>query len=121
MGLPTERKPLVVKRLLVLLIPLVVALSACGEKKDVLSAPNGSGQAVTLTATVTGSAEPPTGAVSFFDNGNLIGQATLDSSGHASITVSTLSVGRHKLTAGYSGDKTFNPSISTARTQTVQS
>jgi hypothetical protein len=83
--------------------------------------PSISGQAVTLTATVTGSGAPPTGTVWFFDNGNLISQATVDPSGQAIITVSTFSVGRHKLTVGYGGDTTFNPSISSARTQTVNS
>jgi hypothetical protein len=101
----------------------VYRTGAVTSKTSLTNTPSTStpGQPVTLTATVTGSGGPPTGTVSFFDKGNLIGQATLDAAGQASITVSTFSVGRHKLTVGYSGDGTFNPGISTTRTQTVKS
>ncbi|HMC72352.1 MAG TPA: Ig-like domain-containing protein, partial [Mycobacteriales bacterium] len=101
----------------------VYRTGAVTSKTSLTNTPSTStpGQPVTLAATVAGSGGPPTGTVWFFDNGNLIGQATLDTSGHASITVSTFSVGRHKLTVGYGGDPTFNPGISTARTQTVKS
>jgi hypothetical protein len=45
----------------------------------------------------------------------------VDSTGHATLIISSLSVGKHSLTAGYSGDSRFNPSVSSARTQTVSS
>ena len=79
--------------------------------------PSTSGQAVTITATVTGAGA--TGTVWFFDGGNVIGSANVDGSGHAAFTTSALSVGSHSLKAGYSGDAVFNPSLSNAKTQTV--
>ncbi|MBV9283025.1 MAG: Ig-like domain repeat protein, partial [Acidimicrobiia bacterium] len=79
--------------------------------------PSTSGQVVTITATVTGAGA--TGTVWFFDGGNVIGSANVDGSGHAAFTTSALSVGSHSLKTGYSGDAVFNPSLSNAKTQTV--
>jgi hypothetical protein len=81
--------------------------------------PSTSGQLVAITATVTGSGATPGGNVWFFDGSNVIGAGTLDGSGHATFTTSALSIGSHSLKAGYSGDGTFNPSLSNAKTQTV--
>jgi uncharacterized repeat protein (TIGR01451 family) len=77
-------------------------------------------QAVTWTATVTSSSGMPTGTVSFLDGGTSIGFATLDSGGHASITLANLAVGTHSLTASYGGDASHNPSKSAALSQLVQ-
>ena len=67
------------------------------------SSPNPSavGQAVTFTAKVTGS--NPTGAVTFTENGQIIGTATLIS-GVATFTISTLAAGSNSVTASYPGD-----------------
>ncbi len=59
------------------------------------------GDAVKLTATVTGKA--PSGTVSFKDGLAGIGSAMLVD-GQAAIVVSSLAVGSHKLSAGYGGD-----------------
>ncbi|HTS64549.1 MAG TPA: Ig-like domain repeat protein [Candidatus Acidoferrales bacterium] len=59
------------------------------------------GQAVTLTATVTPAAA--TGTVQFLDGATVLGSAAV-SSGTAVLSVSTLAVGTHSLTAVYSGD-----------------
>ena len=88
-----------------------------------VAAPSGSvafGSAVTLTATVspapTGS---PLGTISFYDGETLLGSANLNSSGVASFSITTLSVGVHSLTAVYSGNTGFAASTSSVVTETV--
>jgi len=75
-----------------------------------------SGQAITLTATVTPAAA--TGTVTFNDGSTSIGSGTL-SQGQALLTLSTLSVGTHSLTAAYGGDAADQASTSTAVTVTI--
>lgn len=68
-------------------------------------------QAVTLTATVTGSS--PSGSVTFMDGGTAIGTATL-SGGTATLAPKTFApTGSHSITAAYSGDAVNAPSSST--------
>ena len=69
--------------------------------------------AVTLTATVLGalSAQNPTGTVTFTDNGQTIGTATLVT-GVATIQ-DTIGPGAHVIFARYSGDSVFPPSTAT--------
>ena len=87
--------------------------------------PSDFGQSVTFTATVTGPANTstPTGTVQFTDDGNNIGNAvTLNSSGVATFTTSSLSSGPHTIRAIYSGDVNFGASTGTlANGQTVRS
>jgi predicted outer membrane repeat protein len=66
------------------------------------------GQSVTFTATVVApDGGTPTGTVTFIDFDSLtgapLGTATLDSSGHATITTSALGVGEHFIVAIYNG------------------
>ena len=79
------------------------------------------GDSVTFTASVTGSAGAPTGSVDFLDGGNVISacRAVALSSGTAACTVTTLTVGTHSITARYSGNATYDPSTSSAITETV--
>lgn len=71
------------------------------------------GQAVTLTASVTGSA--PTGSVQFLDGGNALGAAVTLSNGVATLSTNQLgSVGTHSITAAYSGDVANSASTSAA-------
>jgi len=92
---------------------------------SLVSSPNPSvfGQSVTITATVTvsgGGAGTPTGSVTFFDNGGSLGSSSLNGSGQATLSTSTLSVGAHTaITATYSGDSNFNGSTSNLYTHTV--
>ncbi|WP_420266971.1 Ig-like domain repeat protein [Candidatus Magnetominusculus dajiuhuensis] len=79
--------------------------------------PSTYGAAVTFTATVTGSS--PTGTVAFADGTTILSTVTLNSSGQASYTTSTLSVGTHSIVAGYSGDAANPSSLSAALVQTV--
>jgi hypothetical protein len=85
--------------------PASVALASSGS-------PSVFGQPVTFTATVTGANATPTGIVAFLDGSTYLGDVTL-SGGQASLTVSSLSVGSHNITATYSGDYKFAGSSST--------
>ena len=66
---------------------------------------------VVLTDTITGSAGPPTGGTVTFDNGDqvLCKQAPLDTSGRATCRVEAakLGLGRHELSAAYSGSDPY--------------
>ncbi len=81
--------------------------------------PSTLGQTVVLTAVVQPSAGGTvTGTVSFLDGTTSLGTATV-SSNIAQLSLSSLSVGSHSITAKYSGDNNFTASTSTAVTQTV--
>src|SRR5205823_3202543 len=61
-----------------------------------------------------------TGNVQFNDSGGSLGTAAVDGSGDASITVSTLSVGTHNLSAAFTGTGGWQNSNSSAVQQSVQ-
>ncbi len=73
----------------------------------------------TLTASVTGNGGIPTGIVTFFDGTTAIGSHTLGTNGTASISVSTLSLGQHTLTAVYAGDTDDATSTAPAQQLTI--
>lgn len=82
--------------------------------------PSTFGQPVTFTATAASSTTGiPTGMVNFKDGGKAIGSGTLNSSGQASFTTSSLTRGSHSITAVYRGDANFKTSTSPVLTQTV--
>jgi hypothetical protein len=84
--------------------------------------PATSGQGVLLTATVSPAPSgSPLGTMSFFDGATLLATVNVNSSGVATTTVSTLSVGSHSLTAVYSGNNSFATSASNAVTEVVSS
>jgi parallel beta-helix repeat protein len=70
------------------------------------------GQTVTLNALVSG-AIAPTGVVTFGDGGDVLGSDQVDGAGNASITVATLAVGSHAISARYGGDGATAPSTDT--------
>lgn len=76
-------------------------------------------QPVTFTATVTSSGGVPTGTVTFKNGSTTLGTSTVDGTGHAAFTTSTLAIGSNSITATYNGDSKFNTSTSSALTQTV--
>jgi large repetitive protein len=78
--------------------------------------PSTFGQSVTLTATV--SPTTATGSVQFLDGSAVLDTVVL-SSGRAALTLSTLAVGAHKITAAYSGDTNYNSAVSGPMTQNV--
>ena len=79
-----------------------------------------SGQAVTLTASVTATSGfgPPTGSVTFSDGQTPIGSVTL-TNGQATLTTSSLAVGSHVITASYGGDADNQASTSAPVTVAV--
>jgi hypothetical protein len=70
------------------------------------------GQTVTLTATVTAASGTPTGTVTFFDGGTVLGEVALGPNGHASLLVQ-LGVGVHALKASFAGVGGFTASTAT--------
>jgi hypothetical protein len=83
--------------------------------------PSTLGQAVTLGATLSGTAGTPSGTVTFNDNGVPIVACTslALSSGAAQCRTGLLAIGAHAITVTYSGDTTYPPGASSALTQTV--
>jgi hypothetical protein len=65
------------------------------------------GQNVTLQATVAANGSIPAGTVNFQDRSGALGSAALDANGSASITVNTLGVGSHEITAVFTPANTF--------------
>lgn len=95
---------------------ITILLNAAGTLVRIHSSsnPSTSGQPVTFTATVRHSVAHtpvPSGVVTFTDGSAILGQAQLGN-GTASLTTSTLANGRHKISAVYEGDETFNPNRS---------
>ncbi|WP_410622893.1 ice-binding family protein [Amycolatopsis sp. cmx-8-4] len=84
--------------------------------------PTVAGQPVTFTAVVTAvtGGAVPTGMVVFSDRRTPIAVASLDGTGHAVFTTSTLAVGRHPMIATYVGTKQFTGSTSPNLVQVVR-
>lgn len=80
--------------------------------------PSEFGQTVKFTATIASSAGTPAGTVTFKYGTTVLGTKTL-SGGAASLSVSTLTVATHSITADYSGNATFAASASTVLHQVV--
>jgi hypothetical protein len=81
--------------------------------------PSNYGVSVTFSATVTGPNATPTGTITFLDGAKTIGTGTLDGSGKATMSISSLVVGDHPITVNYGGDSNFNAVTSSPITQTV--
>ena len=79
------------------------------------------GTAINLTATVAevGGTSAPTGTVTFKDGTTSLGSMTLNGTGIAVFTTSSLGVGAHSITAAYGGDSANASSTSTAASVTV--
>jgi len=83
------------------------------------SNPSVYGQGVTFTATVTSAAGTPSGSVTFFDGATPLGPVTLNPTGIATFTTSSLVAGSHSITAVYAPSGNFLGSTSSPLTQTV--
>jgi sugar lactone lactonase YvrE len=78
------------------------------------------GQPATLTATVTPAPTgSPAGTISFYSGTTLLGTGTLNASGVATFTTSSLVVGADSVTASYPGNSGFAASTSSAVSETV--
>jgi hypothetical protein len=100
-------------------------ITASNTTTSVTGTPNPSvfGQSVTFTADVAATASgqgTPTGSVTFVDQttNTTLGTGTLDASGQASISTSSLSVATHTIVATYAGESNFTSSNGST-TQTV--
>jgi len=84
--------------------------------------PSTTGQAVTFTAVVSGSAGTPAGTVDFLDGANVIAgcSAIALNGGTAGCSTSALGAGSHSITAQYSGDASYAAAASSAVMQSVQ-
>ncbi len=98
---------------------LIETITAITSGVVVSSSPNPSifQKPVALTATVTPSTA--TGTVQFMDGAATLGAAVTIASGRAQLSVTTLTVGSHSITAAYSGDATDTKSTSSPATQVV--
>ncbi len=87
---------------LLLPMPTNTTLTADVNPQDI-------GQSVTFTAYVTlaSGIGTPSGEVTFYDGTTELGQAALDTTGHAALAITTLSAGAHSMQAVYSGDGSF--------------
>ncbi len=78
------------------------------------------GDTVTFTATVVSTiGKPLTGTVTFLDGTATLGPAVSVTGGKAQLTLNTLSVGTHSVTAHYNGDSQNDPSTSSVVHQAV--
>jgi sugar lactone lactonase YvrE len=68
---------------------------------------------IAFTAKVIGNGGIPTGPVVFSADGTAMGTVTLDATGTAVLSSSTLSAATHSITASYGGDANDSPSTST--------
>lgn len=82
------------------------------------STPSASGESVTFTATVTASG-PVTGTVTFTDGSSVLGTSTVNASGVAVFSTSSLAVGPHTITAVYGGDENTNGGSAASLSQLV--
>jgi hypothetical protein len=95
-----------------------------GTTTTLTSLPNPStfGQSVIFIATVTVNSPGggvPGGTVTFKDGQTTLGTATLNASGVAIFTTSSLSLGSHSITAGYGGSVNYKTSTSATLMQVV--
>ena len=90
-----------------------VAVTSGGSPAIVLSP-------ITFTAAVTGNGGTPGGTIVFSIDGAAASPVTLDATGKASYSSSSLAVGSHIVAATYSGDANDNGSTSSGFTQAVQ-
>src|ERR1035437_6461051 len=100
-------------------VPVTVNASTKTTNTCLVASPNPvtAGLTITLTATVTGSGA--TGTVTFLNGSTLLGTATLNASGVATLSTSSLAAGAYSLTAQYTGNASFLSSTSAAVPVTV--
>jgi hypothetical protein len=96
---------------------IVIATSTTTVSSSLNPAPQGS--AVVLTASVKTSSGIPTGTVQFLDGAVNLGSATLDKTGAATFSTSTLGLGAHSIQVDYQGDTLDSPSISSTLTERI--
>lgn len=103
---------------------LAYQVNAASTSTTVASAPNPTvfGQAVSISATVVTvapGAGTPAGSVTFKDGATVLGTATLNASGVATLSSAAISVGSHSITAVYAGNANQTTSTSASLNHVV--
>jgi hypothetical protein len=84
------------------------------------SNPATTGTAVSFTVKLAGNSSTlPSGTVKLLDGTSLLNTVTLDPTGAATYTTSTLGIGSHSITAVYAGDTNYSAVTSTALIETI--
>ncbi len=102
--------------------PVAISIAQDPTSIALSSTPNPAplGTPVTFTAVVSGTfPATPTGQVVFTLDGNQLPPATLDPTGTATFTTSTLALGSHTMTASYSGALDFVSATDVQETQVI--
>jgi hypothetical protein len=71
------------------------------------------------TVTVPSTAGTPSGSVALLDGTNSLATSSVDASGAASFSISSLAAGNHSLTVSYSGDQNYLASTSAVVSETI--
>ncbi|WP_353063741.1 Ig-like domain repeat protein [Tunturibacter psychrotolerans] len=100
-------------------LTLTVQQATTGVVISTSGSPSTAGLPITLSATVTGNGSAPTGSVTFYDGAAAVGTSPINAAGLGTLSLSSLTVGSHSLTADYSGDAYNATSVSPAITQVV--
>ncbi|MGF7179359.1 Ig-like domain repeat protein [Tunturiibacter psychrotolerans] len=100
-------------------LTLTVQQATTGVVISTSGSPSTAGLPITLSATVTGNGSAPTGFVTFYDGAAAVGTSPINAAGLGTLSLSSLTVGSHSLTAAYSGDAYNATSVSPAITQVV--
>ena len=100
---------------------LIEVINGLTSGTSLSAAPNPAyvGQAVTLSAKVSGTPGTPTGSVSFTDGTAVIGSAAVNASDIATLSTTFATAGIHNLTAAYGGDSVFSASVSSVYAENV--
>jgi hypothetical protein len=80
------------------------------------SAPVGANLTFMATVSPVSVSTLPTGTVTFTDGATTIGSGSLDGTGKATFSTTSLALGNHSIVATYAGNTTFSPSQSAAAT-----
>src|SRR5262249_30080505 len=102
--------------------PVTFSITPAGTGTALVTSANPSipFQSVTFTATVTSAASTtPIGSITFMDGSNPLSTVSLVS-GHAALSIDTLAVGPHTITAVYNGSTDSTSSTAIAVSQAVQ-
>jgi hypothetical protein len=100
----------------------IAVVTSTATATTLTASPNPAAVDATVTFTATISPAPtgtPTGTVSFYDGSTLLGAETVNSSGVATFTITSLPATADSITAVYSGNAGFAASTSSAVTETV--
>ncbi len=97
------------------------SISTTSTRLSITPNPVAVGQSVTFAAEVSGSGGGvPTGLVTFLSGTTQLGTGTLNGSGQANYSTSSLTAGSYSVTAQYGGDSKFSASTSAATSLTVE-